>query len=74
MELGVSCLFRHILLPKDLEGEFFFAVAALKRAWLLSCCLLRQPAGSEPEPNCFTLYILWVEKIHYNKKKIKNFS
>ena len=36
----------------------FFAVAALKRAWLLSCCLLRQPAGSEPEPNCFTLYIL----------------
>ena len=46
---------------KDLEGEFFFAGAALKRALLLSCCLLRQPAGSKPEPNCFTLYILWIE-------------
>ena len=49
----------------------FFAVAALKQAWLLSCCLLRQPAGSEPEPNCFTLYIL--SKILISQFSVLNF-
>ena len=50
---------RHFLQQERILKVIFFAMAALKRAWLLSCCLLRQPAGSEPELNCFTLYILW---------------
>ena len=55
-----SCSFRIKGFRKDLEGEFFFAVAALKWAWLLSYCLLRQPAG---------LYILFL--VHKRKMPLK---